>query len=298
MDTVDTVDIEAKLTAAKGKVEHFLSQLLSSDDKDLIPLYASMRYSAMAGGKRIRPFLVMESARLFGGELSCAIYFAAALEMVHTYSLIHDDLPCMDNDDWRRGKPTNHKVYGEATATLAGDALLTGAFELLCAADLPSETVRGAVRVLSEAAGAEGMVGGQIMDMEAENKEISFETLVKLHSLKTGALITASVKLGLLAAGVTDDRKISALTAYARYIGLAFQIVDDVLDAEGDAETLGKTVGSDEKSGKVTFLHFLSVEEAKQYAHRLTESAKAEISAFEGSETLSALADYLLYRNH
>ncbi len=293
----EKMDIEAKLTATKGQVEHFLSQLLTSDDKDLIPLYASMRYSAMAGGKRIRPFLVLESARLFGGELSRAIYFAAALEMIHTYSLIHDDLPCMDNDDMRRGKPTNHKVYGEATATLAGDALLTGAFELLCAADLPGDTVRHAVRILSEAAGAEGMIGGQIMDMESENKEISFETLVKLDSLKTGALITASVKLGLLAAGVTDEDKISALIAYARYMGLAFQIIDDVLDAEGDESVLGKSTGSDEKSGKVTFLHFLSADEAREYARRLTESAKAEISAFAGSETLCALADYLLNRN-
>lgn len=291
------MDIEAKLTAAKGQVEHFLGQLLTSDDKDLLPLYASMRYSAMAGGKRIRPFLVMESARLFGGEISHAIYFAVALEMIHTYSLIHDDLPCMDNDDLRRGKPTNHKVYGEATATLAGDALLTGAFELACAADLPSDTVRLAVRILSEAAGAEGMVGGQIMDMAAENTEISFDTLVKLHSLKTGALITASVRLGLLAAGVRDEEKQSALTAYARFIGLAFQIVDDVLDARGDEETLGKSTGSDEKSGKITFLHFLDADEAMEYARRLTESAKAAVSAFEGSETLCELADYLLNRN-
>lgn len=290
------MDIEAKLTAAKGQVEHFLSQLLTSNDKDLLPLYASMRYSAMAGGKRIRPFLVLESARLFGCEVSKAIYFAAALEMIHTYSLIHDDLPCMDNDDLRRGKPTNHKVYGEATATLAGDALLTGAFELVCAAPLSADAVRQAVRILSEAAGAEGMIGGQIMDMEAENKEITFETLVKLDSLKTGALIAASVKLGLLAAGVTDEDKISALVAYARYTGLAFQIIDDVLDAEGDENVLGKSTGSDEKCGKATFLHFLSVSEAKEYARRLTESAKAEISVFEGSETLCALADYLVDR--
>ena len=291
------MDMETKLAAAKGQVEHFLSQLLTSDDKDILPLYASMRYSAMAGGKRIRPFLVLESAKLFGGELSRAIYFAVALEMVHTYSLIHDDLPCMDNDDLRRGKPTNHKIYGEATATLAGDALLTGAFELLCAADLPSDTVRRAVRILSEAAGAEGMIGGQIMDMQAENQEISFETLVKLHSLKTGALITASVKLGLLAAGVKDESKIEALVAYAGYIGLAFQIIDDVLDAEGDVSVLGKSTGSDEKSGKVTFLHFLSASEARDYARRLTESAKAQVFPFEGSETLCALADYLLERN-
>lgn len=290
------MDIEAKLSATKGQVEHFLSQLLTSDDKDILPLYAAMRYSALAGGKRIRPFLVTESAKLFGADLSKSIYFAVALEMVHTYSLIHDDLPCMDDDDLRRGKPTNHKVYGEATATLAGDALLTGAFELLCAASLPSDTVREAVRILSEAAGADGMIGGQIMDMDAENKEISFDTLVKLHSLKTGAMITAAVRLGLLAAGVCEEEKISALTAYARYVGLAFQIIDDVLDREGDEASLGKKTGRDEKSGKATFLHFLNAEEAMQYASRLTESAKAVISSYEGSDTLCELADYLLDR--
>lgn len=291
------MDIEARLEAAKGQIEHFLSQLLTSDDKDLLPLYASMRYSAMAGGKRIRPFLVLESARLFGGELSRAIYFAVALEMIHTYSLIHDDLPCMDNDDLRRGKPTNHKVYGEATATLAGDALLTGAFELICAADLPADTIRRAVRILSEAAGADGMIGGQVMDMESENKEITFDTLIKMHSLKTGALMTAAVKLGLLAAGVEDEEKQIALNTYARYIGLAFQIKDDVLDAEGDEGLLGKSTGRDQKSGKVTFLHFLSAKEAEEYAARLTESAKAVLAPYEGSEALCALADHLLERN-
>jgi geranylgeranyl diphosphate synthase type II len=290
------MDIEAKLSASAGQLEHFLGQLLTTDDKDLIPLYAAMRYSALAGGKRIRPFLTLESARLFGGETSKAIYFAAALEMIHTYSLIHDDLPCMDDDDLRRGKPTNHKVYGEATAVLAGDALLTGAFELLCAADLPAQAVRSAVRILAEAAGADGMVGGQIMDLDAENKEISFDTLVKLHSLKTGAMITASVRLGMLAAGVTDEDTQSALCTYARYIGIAFQIVDDVLDQEGDVTLLGKSTGSDAAQGKVTFLHFLDASEAMDYAARLTESAKAAIAHFPGNEALLLLADYLLAR--
>ena len=238
------MNVEERLLASAGKVEHFLGQILTTDDKDLLPLYASMRYSTLAGGKRIRPYLVLAACEMFGGSVKDAIYFASAIEMVHTYSLIHDDLPSMDNDDLRRGKPTNHKVYGEATATLAGDALLTGAFEILCAADLPAEAKISAVRVLSEAAGGDGMVGGQIMDLAAEEGEIPFETLIKTHSLKTGAMITASVRLGLIAAGVSDPEAIQALCTYARHIGLAFQIVDDMLDVVGDESELGKGVSS------------------------------------------------------
>lgn len=291
------MEIEKKLEAVAGQVEHFLGQLLTTDDADLVPLYASMRYSTLAGGKRIRPYLVMETAAMFGGEKKSAIYLAAALEMVHTYSLIHDDLPCMDNDDLRRGKPTNHKVYGEATATLAGDALLTMAFDILSAADIPDDLFRHAVRTLAEAAGADGMVGGQMMDLAAEEKEIGFDTLVKLCTLKTGALIGAAVKLGLLAAGVTDEKTVRDLTAYAQYIGLAFQIVDDVLDVRGETAELGKNTGSDEDQGKTTFLRFLSADEAMEYASRLTEEAKAAVAGYAGSENLAALADFLLSRN-
>lgn len=290
------MNIEERLLSSAEKVEHFLGQILTTDDKDLLSLYASMRYSTMAGGKRIRPFLTLSVAELFGGSVKDAIYFASAIEMVHTYSLIHDDLPAMDDDDLRRGKPTNHKVYGEATAILAGDALLTGAFEILCAASLPAETKLAAVRVLSEAAGAEGMVGGQIMDLANEENAPTFETLVKTHSLKTGAMILASVRLGLLAAGVTDENAIRALCTYARHIGLAFQIIDDLLDVVGDEKELGKPIGSDKEEGKTTFLDFFGAEEARAYAEHLTESAKAAIAPYENSEMLSALADYLLAR--
>lgn len=290
------MNIEERLLSSAEKVEHFLGQILTTDDKDLLSLYASMRYSTMAGGKRIRPFLTLSVAELFGGSVKDAIYFASAVEMVHTYSLIHDDLPAMDDDDLRRGKPTNHKVYGEATAILAGDALLTGAFEIICAASLPAETKLAAVRVLSEAAGAEGMVGGQIMDLANEENAPTFETLVKTHSLKTGAMILASVRLGLLAAGVTDENAIRALCTYARHIGLAFQIIDDLLDVIGDEKELGKPIGSDKEEGKTTFLDFFSAEEARAYAEQLTGSAKAAIAPYENSEVLSALADYLLAR--
>ena len=288
--------IEEKLLSYAGKVEHFLSQSVSTDDKDLLSLYASMRYSVMAGGKRIRPFLVLSVAKMFGGKEENAIYLAAALEMVHTYSLIHDDLPCMDDDDMRRGKPTNHKIYGEAVATLAGDALLTGAFELIAASGLSDKAVRYAILTLASAAGADGMVGGQIMDLSSSEEEDDFNRLIKMHSLKTGALMVAAVKLGLLTADSPSERDAAALSAYARYIGLAFQIVDDVLDVTGDEEALGKATGKDEEAGKKTFLHYFSVEEAMQYAFELTERAKAEILAYEGNETLLELADFLLNR--
>ncbi|MBQ8907961.1 MAG: polyprenyl synthetase family protein [Clostridia bacterium] len=288
--------IEEKLLSYAGKVEHFLSQSVSTDDKDLLSLYASMRYSVMAGGKRIRPFLVLSVAKMLGGREENAIYLAAALEMVHTYSLIHDDLPCMDDDDLRRGKPTNHKIYGEAVATLAGDALLTGAFELIAASGLSDKAVRHAVLTLASAAGADGMVGGQIMDLSSSEEDEDFNRLIKMHSLKTGALMVAAVKLGLLCAEGATEADATAFTAYARYLGLAFQIVDDVLDVVGDEAELGKSVGKDKEAGKKTFLHYLSPEEAMQYATEITERAKASIAGYPANETLTELADYLLKR--
>ena len=290
------MDIKENLSQKAEMVERFLGELLSTEDKDLVSLYDSMRYSALAGGKRIRPFLTLTVAEMFGAGVKDAIYFAAAVEMVHTYSLIHDDLPSMDNDDLRRGKPTNHKVYGEAIATLAGDALLTEAFEIICAADLSAEQRIAAVRVLSEAAGAEGMVGGQIMDLAAEETAVPFESVIKTHSLKTGAMITASVRLGLLAAGITDEKITHDFCSYARYIGLAFQIIDDLLDVIGDEKTLGKPIGSDAEEGKTTFMQFFTSEEASEYAQNLAERAKTAISDYKGAEALCALAGYLASR--
>lgn len=290
--------MKEKLLASAEQVERFLDALLTTEDKDLASLYESMHYSAMAGGKRIRPYLTLTTAKMFGADVGHAIYFAVALEMVHTYSLIHDDLPSMDDDDLRRGKPTNHKVYGEATATLAGDALLTEAFEIIAAAPLSAEARIAAVRVLSEAAGPEGMVGGQIMDLAAEKNTPDFETVVKTHSLKTGAMIKAAVLLGLVAAGVTDEAVFAAFGTYAQYIGLAFQIVDDLLDVVGDEAVLGKTIGSDAEEGKTTFMNFFSPEEARNYARELTERAKAAVMPYGNSEDLCLLADYLLARDN
>ena len=270
-----------------------------SEDADLQILLDAERYSLFAGGKRIRPMLTLGFCRLFGGADEAALPFACAVEMIHTYSLIHDDLPCMDDDDLRRGKPTNHKVFGEATALLAGDALLTGAFEAAA-----SNTVAGAeisakaVAYLAGCAGRYGMIGGQIMDLEGEKRKLTLDELLKLHSLKTGALISAASVLGALAAGVSfSDRAMEDVVTYAENIGLAFQIVDDILDRTGDAATLGKNVGVDEERQKNTFLSFYSVKEAEFYAEQLTQRAIDAIRKYPDSDALRTLAEWLATRN-
>ncbi len=267
-------------------------------DPNLQILLDSECYSLFAGGKRIRPVLVLEFCRLFGGEDKAALPFASAVEMIHTYSLIHDDLPCMDNDDMRRGKPTNHKMFGETIALLAGDALLTGAFEAAATNTVVGpETAAKAVAYLAGCAGRYGMIGGQVMDLEGEKKKLTLEELLRLHSLKTGALINAASVMGALAAGVTmTDPCMEDVVTYAENIGLCFQIVDDILDQTGDAATLGKNVGVDAERNKNTFLSFYSVEQAQFYADRLTEEAVAAVSKYPGSETLVALARWLAKR--
>lgn len=265
------------------------------EDEDLRILLDAERYSLFAGGKRIRPMLTLEFCKMFGGEESAALPFACAVEMIHTYSLIHDDLPCMDDDDMRRGKPTNHKMFGEAIALLAGDALLTGAFEAAASNTAAgAETSAKAVAYLAGCAGRYGMIGGQVMDLEGEKKPLSPEELLKLHSLKTGALISAASVLGALAAGVAfDDPRMEAVVTYAEKIGLAFQIVDDILDCTGDAQELGKATGVDAAHQKTTFMSFYSVEEAQYYADRLTQEAIESIREFEDSEALCELAEWL-----
>lgn len=269
-----------------------------SEDEDIQVLLDSERYSLFAGGKRIRPALTLEFCRMFGGDDAAALPFACAVEMIHTYSLIHDDLPCMDDDEMRRGKPTNHKVYGESTALLAGDSLLTGAFEVAASnAEAGSDVSAKAVAYLASCAGRYGMVGGQIMDLEGEKKKLTLDQLLKLHSLKTGALISAASVMGALAAGVelTDPRMEDVVT-YAENIGLAFQIVDDILDQTGNAEELGKNVGVDAEHQKNTFLSFFTVEEAQFYADKLTREAIDAIRKYKESETLCAIAEWLATR--
>lgn len=269
-----------------------------TNDPDIQVLLDSEQYSLFAGGKRIRPMLTLEFCKLFGGEDAAALPFACAVEMVHTYSLIHDDLPCMDNDDMRRGKPTNHKVYGETTALLAGDALLTGAFEAAASNSAAGAEISAkAVAYLASCAGRYGMIGGQIMDLEGEKKKLTLDQLLKLHSLKTGALISAAAVMGALAAGIDfQDKCMEDVVTYAENIGLAFQIVDDVLDRVGDSKELGKNTGSDDANEKNTFLSFYSVDEAKFYAERLTQEAIAAIRKYDDSETLCALAEWLASR--
>lgn len=262
-------------------------------------LYEAMRYSVLSDGKRIRPFLTIEFCRLFGGEIEAALPFAAAIECVHASSLIHDDMPCMDNDELRRGRPTNHVVFGEAVALLAGDALITRGYELAARNPAVSpEAALSATAMLLDAAGAKGMMGGQQIDLAAENSEIDFDTLLLMHEKKTGTLIRAAALLGCYGAGIcdTEDERMKAAAAYAEGIGLAFQIVDDVLDAVGDEATLGKKVHMDNAVGKTTFLSFMSVDEAIAYATRVTEKAVAAIQKYDGSQVLIELARYLLSR--
>ena len=269
-----------------------------TDDPDLQVLLDAERYSLFAGGKRIRPTLTLEFCRLFGGEEAAALPFACAVEMVHTYSLIHDDLPCMDNDDLRRGKPTNHKVFGEGVAVLAGDALLTGAFEAAATNTAAgAETSAMAVAYLAGCAGRYGMIGGQIMDIEGEKRKLSQDEVFRLQSLKTGALISAASVMGALAAGVrTDDPAMERVVRYAENIGLVFQIVDDLLDRRGDEATLGKRIHVDEEHHKNTFLSFCTEEEAWLYAERLTADACRAIRLYPSSEILVSLAEWLLKR--
>lgn len=269
-----------------------------TDDPDLQVLIDAERYSLFAGGKRIRPTLVLEFCRLFGGGEAAALPFACAVEMVHTYSLIHDDLPCMDDDDLRRGKPTNHKVFGEGVAVLAGDALLTGAFEAAATnTEAGAETSAMAVAYLAGCAGRYGMIGGQIMDITGEARRLTQDEILRLQSLKTGALISAASVMGALAAGVRMDHPaMEHVVKYAENIGLVFQIVDDLLDVRGNEAMLGKHVHVDGEHHKNTFLSFCSPEEAEFYAERLTADACGAIRRYPGSEVLIALAEWLLKR--
>ncbi len=292
--------ITARLTQNAELVEQALRTYLSEEDADFAEELEAERYSLFARAKRIRPTLVLEFCRLFGGKDEAALPFACAVEMVHTYSLIHDDLPCMDDDDLRRGRPTCHKVYGEATALLAGDGLLTRAFGTLASNRLvPAESVRDAVAALSRAAGSFGMIGGQVIDLAGEKQKLSLDTLKKLHAHKTGAMITVSAELGCLAAGLsTEDARTEAARRFARGIGLAFQIVDDVLDVTADVTMLGKPIGSDAQNEKTTFLTYYTPDEALSLAQTLTEKAKEALAVIPNTELLCALADHLVSRKH
>lgn len=257
-------------------------------------LFDSMEYSLMAGGKRLRPVLAFEFCRLCGADWHQAAPFAGAMEMIHTYSLIHDDLPCMDNDDFRRGRPTNHKVYGEAMATLAGDALLTDAFGLAATAKLSKpENMALAIGVLSQNAGSLGMVGGQVLDILSEKRECTGQEVLDIQSRKTGALINAACVLGVIAGG-GSEKQIEAAASFAGLLGLAFQIRDDMLDVIGTAEEMGKTVGTD--AAKNTFVRLYGLERCEELVRKYTDAAISHLSVFDDTDDLIALAESLTTR--
>ncbi len=293
---------DERLSTYAQHVQQFLDDFLS--EKDCIgqeKIIKSMRYSALAGGKRLRPALMMEFCRISGKNPEIALPFAVALEMIHTYSLIHDDLPCMDNDDFRRGKPTNHKIFGEAMAVLAGDALLTEAFTLATTPqnlkNFSAEQIVKATNCLSKNAGVFGMIGGQVMDIESEHKKISYDELVTLQKYKTGALIESAAQIGCIL-GDADEKQLHAAKEYAKAIGLAFQIQDDILDIEGDAEIFGKPIGSDAEKEKSTFPSQIGLDKCKEKVKTLTQTAiNAVKTGFDESSFLIWLAEQLAVRN-
>ncbi len=261
-------------------------------------IYEAMNYSLSAGGKRLRPALLLEFFRIFGGEEGRALPFACALEYIHTYSLIHDDLPAMDNDSLRRGKPTCHIAYGEATAILAGDALLTKAFELMAECDFKDKQRQlRAIAEIAAAIGTDGMIGGQVIDIESENKKISYETLKTLHSLKTGALIKAACVGGAILGGA-DGEQLKAVCDYAVNLGIAFQIRDDILDVTGTAAELGKPIGSDAESCKNTYVTLFGIERSDELCCEYTKKANDALSRLVGfdTENLKELAEDMVLR--
>ena len=281
-------------------VEQRLDALLPAESEQPSTIHKAMRYSIFAGGKRIRPLLCLEAAKACGGDPSAALDAACALETLHTYTLIHDDLPCMDNDDLRRGKPTNHKVFGEGIAVLAGDALLTEAFAML--ARVPENAaygVRDYVAELAMQTGSLRLIGGQVLDLEGEGRPLSTEEIRAIHFGKTAALIMASVRLGGMAAACSPEQ-LQALTAYGRDLGLAFQMIDDILDVTSTPEVLGKSIGKDAHVEKATYCSLVGLEQARAEAQALTAAARTALDAFSPDRraTLLAISDWLLSREY
>jgi len=296
------VDVKAYLETCRARVDGWLDRWMPPADRFPQPLFEAMRYSLFAGGKRMRPAFTLAACETLGGEPEAAVPFAAALEMVHTYSLIHDDLPAMDDDDLRRGRPTNHRVFGEGMAVLAGDGLLTDAFSALTDPEVlrvhPPERVVRAVAELARAAGTGGMVGGQALDLVSEGRVPDLPTLEFLHTHKTGALIRAAVVLGALAAGGAEE-DLRRLGRFAERVGLAFQIADDILDVEGDPDELGKPVGSDEGRAKATYPALLGLSESRRLMQAIVAEAMDLLAPYgERAATLRALARFVVERRH
>lgn len=297
--TLLAFDLAVYLQERKALVDAALDRALPVSYPEKI--YEAMRYSLLAGGKRLRPMLCLASCELTGGTVEMAMPTACALEMIHTMSLIHDDLPAMDNDDFRRGKPTNHKVYGENMAILAGDGLMIYAFEYIARAteNVPADRVLAVIAQIAKASGAAGLVGGQVVDLEYEGKsDVSLSTLNYIHTHKTGALLESTVVSGAMLAGCPAP-DLERLSKYAQNIGLAFQIIDDILDITATQEELGKTAGKDLQAQKVTFPSIWGIEESRNQAQKLVQEAKEQLEPFgERAIPLMAIADFITTRSN
>ncbi len=290
--------IDALLKDYQVRLDSRLDIILSESGQLYDEVIRACRYAVLNGGKRIRPVLLLEFYKLCGGNDDCAYNFACALEMIHSYSLVHDDMPCMDNDDMRRGKPSCHKAFGESTALLCGDALLTEAFSVAAKTmGVPSERVVKALTHLSASSGVAGMIGGQMIDMSL-NEDADDNVLFDMYRLKTGALLKTACAIGCILAGA-DDELVATAEKFGEKLGIAFQIIDDILDSTGDTKTLGKTAGSDEKNNKDTIVVRLGVEYCRELAKKYTDEAYACLEQFDGDrENLENLAAYLLERNY
>ncbi|EFD05116.1 MULTISPECIES: polyprenyl synthetase family protein [Peptostreptococcus] len=295
------MDFKKELKERSIYIEDKIESYLPKEEGYQKTIFEAMNYSLRAGGKRLRPILLMEAYKLCQGQGEDFVPYSVAMEMIHTYSLIHDDLPALDNDDLRRGKPTNHIVFGEAMAILAGDALLNTAYETMLNAAFkhsrPEISLRAAYEI-SRGAGIYGMIGGQVVDVESEDKKIDKDKLDYIHMNKTAAMIVGSVRAGAILAGIDEDR-LESLTKYAENIGLAFQIVDDILDIEGDEKLLGKRVGSDLDNDKSTYPSLLGIDASKKIVENLIEEAKTSLEVFASdAEFMNALADFIRDRQN
>jgi geranylgeranyl diphosphate synthase type II len=294
-----TFDLQNYLETASTRVNAALDSLLPAENAEPPTIHKAMRYSLFAGGKRLRPVLCLAACEAVGGKPTQAMPLACAVECIHTYSLIHDDLPCMDDDDLRRGRPTNHKVFGEGIAVLAGDALLTEAFVLVALAKTPRQYPTPVLlRELAFAAGSRRLIAGQVQDLENENRQASLGEIKQTHLNKTAALITASIRLGAMAGGASPVQ-LKRLTRYGQNLGLAFQVIDDILDATSTKEVMGKSVRADTKNQKSTFPTVLGVDKSRQFATDLIGDAQMQLRSFgESAEPLRAIADYFLTRQN
>ncbi len=293
------MDLQRYLATRTAIVDRALDRFLPAAKAKPGTIHTAMRYSLFAGGKRLRPVLTLAAAEACGGKMMAAIPAACAVECIHTYSLIHDDLPCMDDDDLRRGRPTNHRVFGEGVAVLAGDALLTVAFEILAKSKpAPRHAVAAQVTELAHAAGSRWLVGGQVADLEGEGRSLGAAELKYIHRCKTAALLTASIRLGAMSANATPAQ-MKALTVFGQSVGLAFQVIDDILDITQSSDKLGKTAGKDATARKATYPAIFGLEKSRVEARRLTRAAHAALRSFgKRGDTLRAFADYLLARDY